>query len=165
MLTANMTCLDGLREAYRYASYSHDPSIRNGAILVDKSRGIVSHGFNHLVGLEGKITNYLGNEWKYQNTVHAEVDAILSAAKSGYRVSGLTLVSPWSLCCECAKVVVKAGISEVIAHKECMKLTPERWKDDIAMAISMLDRCGVRYEQVTGVIGVTMRFDGKDIEL
>lgn len=167
MLTANMTCLDGLREAYRYARESTDDSTQTGAILVDKGRGVVAHACNKLAG--GDTIASFGysddKKWKYRNTIHAESGVILSAAARGYRVSGLTLVAPWAPCCECAKCIVGAGISEVIVHKECMALTPERWQEDIAEAIKILGRCGVRFEQVTGRLGVKIRFDGKDVEL
>lgn len=165
MLTANMTCLDGLRIAYDVASQSTDESTHTGAILVDRGRGILARAFNRLAG--GDTIESHGSEktWKYRNTIHAEAGAILSAAKQSIRTSGLILVSPWAPCCECAKCIVGAGIVEVIVHKELMAMTPERWKEDIAEAIKILQRCGVRYEAVTGKLGVGIRFDGKDVEL
>lgn len=49
-----------------------------------------------------------------QHTIHAEMGAILKAAKSGYAVSGSTLYLTLSPCIECSKLILQSGIKKVV---------------------------------------------------
>lgn len=53
-----------------------------------------------------------------RNVVHAELNAILNAAKHGQRTDGATLYVTHSPCVECAKAIINAGIVEVIWEKD-----------------------------------------------
>lgn len=48
-------------------------------------------------------------------TVHAELNAILQAAKFGIAVEGATMYCTMMPCFECGKAIINVGISEVIA--------------------------------------------------
>lgn len=48
-------------------------------------------------------------------TIHAEMNAIVQAAKNGVGIDGGTLYTTASCCYDCAKVVINAGILRVIA--------------------------------------------------
>lgn len=48
-------------------------------------------------------------------TVHAELNAILQAARFGIAVEGATMYCTMMPCYECAKAIVNAGIKKVIA--------------------------------------------------
>ncbi len=48
---------------------------------------------------------------------HAEENAIVQAAYHGISVKGATLYTTFSPCLHCAKIIINAGISEVIYHQ------------------------------------------------
>jgi len=49
-----------------------------------------------------------------QHTIHAEVNAILKAAKSGNSVDGSTLYLTLSPCIECSKLILQSGVKKVV---------------------------------------------------
>jgi len=51
-------------------------------------------------------------------TVHAEINAILFAARQGISTEGTTLYTTLSPCFRCCQVILSAGISEVIYLEE-----------------------------------------------
>lgn len=51
------------------------------------------------------------------DAVHAEANAIAFAARYGVQLKGSTLYCNWSPCYECAKLIIQAGIKEVIFYK------------------------------------------------
>jgi dCMP deaminase len=51
-------------------------------------------------------------------TCHAEENAIVHAAKVGVSVDGATLYTKMVPCYACAKMIVNAGVSRVVADKD-----------------------------------------------
>lgn len=104
---------------------SKDPSTCVGAVLVNKEKRIVSSGYNGFpmgvdddCGLWGKAsTNPLENKYLY--VVHAEANAIVSAKCD---CTGFTIFVTHHPCNECAKLIVQAGIREVVVAHE--------WRND-----------------------------------
>ncbi|MFW5852703.1 MAG: deoxycytidylate deaminase [Nanoarchaeota archaeon] len=98
------------------ATKSKDPSTKVGACIVDKDRRIVGLGYN---GFPKKIDDdslpmaregsFL--ETKYAYVVHAEPNAILNATKSTKDCRIYVTLFP---CNECAKLIIQAGITEVV---------------------------------------------------
>lgn len=54
-------------------------------------------------------------------TVHAEAGAIAFAAKIGISTEGTTLYTTFSPCLDCAKLIINAGIIEVVYLKKYRK--------------------------------------------
>lgn len=50
-------------------------------------------------------------------TAHAEQNAILQAAKIGVAIAGATLYCKMTPCAVCAKMIINAGIKEIICEK------------------------------------------------
>ena len=76
-----------LKLAHEVASWSKDPSTKVGCVLV-KGKKVVSVGYNGLpMGIEDSIERLTDRELKYEMTVHAEVNAVTTAALHGVSTS------------------------------------------------------------------------------
>lgn len=123
------------------ADWSKDPSTKVGAVIVRPDRTIASVGFNGFArGVRDTVERLSNRELKYPLTVHAEINAILSAKEP---VCGHTLyVSPLSPCTTCAGAIIQAGISKVVA--KCGHIAnPSQWLGLFKLAIISLDEAGV----------------------
>jgi hypothetical protein len=57
---------------------------------------------------------------------------------------------------------VLSGIRKVVAHKQAYDITPDRWRESIAIGLEILRAGGVEYELLDAKIGyVQNRFDGR----
>jgi dCMP deaminase len=98
------------------AEKSKDPSTKVGACIVDSEKRVVGLGFN---GFPKKCDDSklpmarTGNflDTKYAYVVHAEPNAILNSTKSTKDCKIYVTLFP---CNECAKLIIQAGINEVI---------------------------------------------------
>lgn len=126
--------------AEHIGGWSKDPSTQVGAVIVRPDRTIASVGYNGfprgVVDDPGRLAD---RALKYPRTVHAELNAILSANEP---VKGFTLyVTPLSPCSNCAGAIIQAGIARVVA--KCGQVPP-RWLEDFNTAGSMFDEAGVQ---------------------
>jgi len=104
--------------AFLSAKRSKDPSTQVGACIVNIDKCIIGIGYNGFP--RGCSDEYL--PWsrsaecslhtKYPYVVHAEVNAILN--KCSADVKGATLYVALFPCNDCAKVIIQAGIKEVV---------------------------------------------------
>ena len=74
-------------------------------IVDGKSRKVI-------VDEDGKITNHC------VRTTHAEQNGITQAARNGVAIGGSTLYCKMTPCHICAKIIINAGIKEVIVAKD-----------------------------------------------
>lgn len=128
-------------------SKSKDPSSKIGAVIVGPDKQIVATGFN---GFARGIDETNPTRWerpiKYQHVVHAEVNAVYNAARTGVSLLGCTLYlygfgPPTVPCTECSKAVIQSGITRVVGFP--MKEVPESWIDDLLFARNLLVEAGV----------------------
>lgn len=110
--------------AERVAQMSYDRDRQVGAVLV-KDGNIIAMGWNGTpAGMD--------NECKASNgatlpcVIHAEVNAIAKCAKSGSATEGATLYCTLSPCMDCTKLILQAGIKEVIV-KELYEKGHDAW--------------------------------------
>lgn len=104
--------------AKSYAQLSKD-SVKVGAILCDEEGGILSAGFNGFPrGVADLQERYDDADTRDRLIVHAEVNALLQAARTGASTQGSTLVV-WgrTVCAECAKAAVQAGVVKILMPK------------------------------------------------
>jgi len=89
---------------------------------------------------------------EFGRSVHAEMAAIVEAARHGARVQGCTLYTTTFPCHDCAKHIVAAGVSRVVYIEPYPKsLTPELYPDSIA--IDSAEKCG-SFVQCEAFVGV-----------
>lgn len=155
-----MTDLDYLREACRCAvQHSQDGYTHNGAVLVTSRRVVFSANVAPPgVSLAGRGDRPL----KYAYVEHAERAVIYQAAATGTPTAGSTLYCPWFACTDCARAIIMAGIKEVVGLMTHRQATPARWSENLRLAEGMMTEAGVGMRWLSGPVGVTMRFDGRD---
>lgn len=125
------------------AEWSHDPSTKVGAILVDSDRNIRCVGYNGFPrGIEDSPERLYNRDLKYQLTVHAEQNLLNTCARIGIPTSGCTLVCTHLPCVSCSGSIIQAGIKKVIV-KAPSKDFLSRWKDSIELAQTMFEESDV----------------------
>lgn len=123
---------------------SKDPSTRVGACIVNSDNKILSMGYNGApTGFSddempwAREGNYL--DTKYPYVCHSELNAILNCPTS---VRGAKIYVTLFPCCECAKALIQAGITEVIYL--CDKYADT---DSVKASKLMFEQCGVTYKE------------------
>lgn len=130
-----------IRIATEVATWSKDPGTKVGAVLV-YDRRIIATGYNGFPqGISDSFERYQHRETKLSYTVHAEVNAILNAAKNGASTNGSTLYVTFSPCVSCATSVVQAGVTTVICP--CLSTAPERWRESFQLGQDLLKEADV----------------------
>lgn len=68
------------------------------------------------------------NKFSTAYEIHAEMNAIIFAAKHGLAINGATMYCTLSPCQECTKNIAQSGIVEVV-YDDVYDKNPENWKD------------------------------------
>jgi len=110
--------------AFEIATASKCVSKQVGAVIVKDGR-ILSTGYNGTpAGYEncrdhwdGKYTSE-HHEWSKTYEIHAEMNAIIWAARKGISIEGATIYVTLEPCSECSKNLIASGIKRIIYAKE-----------------------------------------------
>ena len=145
-----------LGAALHAAGMSKDPSTRVGAVIVGPLREVRSTGFNGFPRGIADDARLLDRDTKLGIIVHAEMNAIMAAARIGVPLDGCTLYvvamddtgAVWggSPCTRCSVHIIQAGITQVVSRPK--KSAPLRWRADMAHAEAILREAGVTYREV-----------------
>lgn len=110
--------------ASEIATASKCVSKQVGAVIVKDGR-ILSTGYN---GTPAGFTNccdYWNNEytsehheWSKMYEIHAEMNAIIWAAREGISIKGATIYVTLEPCSECSKNLIASGIERIVYAKE-----------------------------------------------
>lgn len=133
--------------AHFVATKSKDPSTKCGAVIVGSHNEIRSTGYN---GLPQGVNDDAPERWKrpekYYWVVHAEMNAILNAARMGTPLDGCRMYVTHYPCSECAKAIIRAGIQRVYMSNEgdmsCDSFC-KRWHKQNSRAEDMFREAGV----------------------
>ena len=120
-LDYSMTKLDKvfINIAKETSTLSHCVRSKVGAVLV-KDGNIISFGYN---GTPSGMSNICEeNDVTLPYVIHAEINVILKAAKTGNSVDGSTLYLTLSPCIDCSKVILQSGIKRVVYLTEYRNL-------------------------------------------
>lgn len=105
------------------SQYATCLKLKVGCVLVNDSR-ILSMGYNgaprgedHCKDIGCDIVNVDGKD-SCKRAIHAEANALLNAAYVGASTKGATLYCTHTPCFECAKLLLNAGVKEIIASDE-----------------------------------------------
>lgn len=143
--------------ALYHSRLSKDPSTRVGSVIVGPDREILSAGFNGFPrGIADTQERLHNRDMKLKLVVHAEMNALLAAARTGMRLKGCTLYLAatddtgliWGgcPCTRCTVEIIQVGISEIVSYP--VKTVPSRWHDDIALANSLVIEAGIKYREL-----------------
>ena len=104
--------------ALLWATRSTCQRLQVGAVLAKGGRTI-STGYNGAPsGLPHCNENNCKSQPQCKRTIHAEMNAILFAARYGISTEGTELYTTHSPCIDCAKAIINAGIKKVYYLKE-----------------------------------------------
>jgi dCMP deaminase len=97
--------------AKQISTLSHCVRSKVGAVLV-KEGNIIAFGYN---GTPSGMDNCCERDnVTLPHVIHAEVNAVLKAARTGAAVDGSTLYLTLSPCLDCSKLILQAGIKRVV---------------------------------------------------
>lgn len=123
------------------AGWSKDPSTKVACVLV-KERRIISTGFNGFPkGINDDINRLMDREEKYELTIHAETNAIITAAIHGVSTNGCSAYITMHPCSRCAAALINAGIKNV--YVKSWDTVPSRWIENFILSSKLLEEAGV----------------------
>lgn len=144
-----------LKVAKAYAELSYAKRLKVGAVLVKDDR-VISVGRNGTPSGRPNECETIDEVWKKYETenpdkylslmtskpevVHAEMNAIAFAAKSGVSTNQCIMVMTHSPCYDCSKLIVQSGIKKVYYETEYR----------ITDGIKFLQECGVDVKRIYG---------------
>jgi dCMP deaminase len=130
-----------LRLAKEVSTWSLDPSTKVGCVLVRNKR-VISTGYNGFPkNISDSFDRLLDREKKYEITVHAEVNAVTTAALHGVSTEDCSAYLTFNPCSRCAAVLINAGISSVYIIGG--QVLPDRWLNNFITAGNLLAEAGV----------------------
>lgn len=127
-----------MKAAEAYAGLSHSRRSKVGAVIV-KDHRIISVGYNGMpegwdndcedITEDGLVTK--------PEVLHAEMNALMFAAKNGLATEGCSLVITLMPCFHCAKSIYQAGLKNVFYR--------DAYRDE--SGINFLRQCGIHVAQ------------------
>jgi dCMP deaminase len=134
---------------YIATTWSKDPSTQVGAIVVNYIYNQEFIGYNGFPkGVLDLPERYADRDLKYKMVVHAEANAI---RKAGWMAKAATLYvwpsfSLPPICNECAKLVIQAGIKEVVGYEPDLNdPRVKRWMESISISKTMCEEAGITW--------------------
>lgn len=85
------------------------------------------------------------HEWALRNELHAEMNAIIYAARRGIEIQGGAIYTTYSPCLFCTKAIIQAGLTEVYYNQIYDK--PEGHE-----SLAVLKENGIHVEQIDGTL-------------
>jgi len=145
--------------ALENARMSKDPATQAGAVIVGPDREVRSMGYNGLPrGIADTPQRLQDKDLKRSLIVHAEMNAILNAARIGVSTRGCTLYlaltddsgQVWggAPCTRCTVEIIQAGITEVVAKP--FKNQTSYWTDSVEQARALLQEAQIQYREIDG---------------
>jgi len=146
-----------LELALKHSELSRDPETRVGAVIVGPAGDVRSMGYNRFPdGIEESAARLNDRELKLRLMVHAELVAIVNAARAGIPLHGCTLYFTqtddsglvWGAvpCTRCTDHILMTGIAEVISYPT--KRAPSKWHDDWAFARELFRESGLAHREI-----------------
>lgn len=145
-----------LKLALVHSEMSKDPSTQVGSLIVGPDKEILSAGFNGFPrGVLDTVERLSEREIKLKLMVHAEMNALLAAARTGMRLKGCSLYlaatdesgEVWGgpPCTRCLVEIIQVGITEIITYP--VKSTPSKWHEDLEFSRNLIDEVGINYRE------------------
>ncbi|MGE4419349.1 MAG: cytidine/deoxycytidylate deaminase family protein [Sulfurimonas sp.] len=141
--------------AQEIATASKCVSKKVGAVIVKDGR-ILSTGYN------GTPAGYINcrdhwedeytsdhHEWSKTYEIHAEMNAIIWAARKGISIEGATIYVTLEPCSECSKNIIASGIKRIVylkPYEHNHSAIISKFIKDNNVVIEMLGQKGVEYE-------------------
>ena len=100
--------------AHAVSKQSHDTKHKVGCVIVNNGQ-VISHGWN---GMPTGMPNEMRVDGVTKREVlHSESNALMKLAKNGGSSDGAAIYCTHSPCFDCAKLLVQAGVKEIVYDK------------------------------------------------
>lgn len=131
--------------AQSIAQLSKYPRTKVGALVLGPGYEIRSQGWNGAPrGCRADVDARMQDRGEALHWIsHAEANAITNAARCGTPLEGCTLVTTHFPCMACAKLIVQAGLKNVVSAPVDLEFQA-RWREEINRATKLLLECDVR---------------------
>lgn len=96
---------------------SKDPVTQVGAVLVSSDNRIISLGYNGMPEGMNEISCW-HEDCKDDLVIHAEVNCVGNAARSGVSTKDATIYLTLPPCLPCCRIIAAAGVAEVVFPRE-----------------------------------------------
>jgi dCMP deaminase len=127
--------------ALHIASWSKDTT-QVGAVIVDMNKRILSTGYNGMPSrCDDTLPHRLERPSKYYYMEHAERNAIYTAGRNGVPLLAGVMYCTMFPCADCARAIIQAGITEVVAPKPDLEL--EKWGEHFKVALELFKESNV----------------------
>ena len=139
-----------------HSRLSKDPNTKVGSVIIGPDRELLSAGFNGFPrGIADTPERLNDRDTKLKLVVHAEMNALLAAARTGMRLKGCILYLAatddtglvWGgpPCTRCTVEIIQVGICEIVSYP--VKSAPSRWHADLMLARSLIEEAGILYRE------------------
>lgn len=112
--------------AYEVSSWSKCVSKQTWAVIVKKNR-ILSTWYNWTPAWYINCCEYWNweytskhHDWSYKYEIHAEMNALIWAARNGIKIEWATLYSTYQPCFDCTRAIIASWIKKIV-YKEKYK--------------------------------------------
>jgi dCMP deaminase len=124
------------------AQWSKDPATKVGAVAVDgASKRVLETGYNGPPRGVRDLPSRFERPAKYYCTAHAEQNLVAHAARSV--LEGATVYVTHAPCCDCAKLLINAGVKRIVCGSGQTNMKPEMFE----AARTMFAEAGVEVEE------------------
>lgn len=128
---------------YNADLFSKDPNRKVGTLLMKSDfSSILSTGIN---GFPRKVNDDEGPRWerptKYKYVIHAEINAICNAARSGTSIDNCSAIVTMFPCSDCSKALIQAGVKKIYSPRP--DLTDERWGEHFKISLEMFNEVDI----------------------
>lgn len=129
--------------AFVISRWSKDPNTKVGSVIV-KDKFILSTGYNGFPrGLSDDLLLLKDRGRKNMRMVHAEANAILTAARHGVSCRGSTLYTTLNPCAACATFISQSGIVRLVTLDTPVR--DDHWRDSFREGKLILEESKVEY--------------------
>lgn len=130
------------------SNWSKDPGTRIGAVLVHERR-ILATGYNGIPqGIHDDLLLHVERSVKLAYTIHAEINALLNAAKYGISTNNTTIYITADPCVDCCKALIQAGVKRIVVPKQLDFDFDKRWQGNLELARTLLSEVSISIERI-----------------
>jgi dCMP deaminase len=128
--------------AHHFAKWSKDPKKKVGAVIVNDDHRMISMGYNDLPQkCQHDIPARHIKPAKLFYYVHAEANAIYSAARSGIKTQDCTMYVTFHPCSTCCHGIIQSGIKRIVCYP--VDFENDSWGPTCKVAKELFDETGI----------------------
>lgn len=125
---------------------SKDPRTKVGCVIVGPDHDIRATGYNGFVAGVYETAEKWERPEKHKYVVHAELNALLAAARQGQSVKGCWIYCTLPVCPSCALAIAQAGITQVLIDSRARTYQSDWYTEDARTRVrELFERKKIRY--------------------